>query len=142
MGHDSLYCGKWRKVQSHAMTLTLVLQCPISNLSEIFSYTTMYLIFMFIDQLLFELSHTHTHTRTRTHAHTRTHTHAHTDTHTHRHTNTLTHTLQSNIFLFGPGIFIYQMNAAYFDMLGLTCPCHHRNDQLSANWQDYLDTGY
>ena len=29
-----------------------------------------------------------------------------------------------------------------FDMLGLTCPCHHRNDQLSAIWQVYLDTSY
>ena len=25
-------------------------------------------------------------------------------------------------------------------MLCLTCPCHQRNDQLSASWQDYLDT--
>ena len=24
-----------------------------------------------------------------------------------------------------------------FDMLCLTCPCHHRNYQLSASWQDY-----
>ena len=48
--------------------------------------------------------------------------------------------LQSDIFLFGPGIFIYQMNAAYFYMLCLTCPCHHRNDQLSASLQNYLDT--
>ena len=30
------------KFQSHAMALTLVLQCPISNLFEIFSYTMMY----------------------------------------------------------------------------------------------------
>ena len=29
-----------------------------------------------------------------------------------------------------------------FDMLCLTCPCHHRNDQLSASWQDYLDTSW
>ena len=42
--------------QSRAMTLTLIQQCPISNLSEIFSYTTMYSNFMFIDRLLFELS--------------------------------------------------------------------------------------
>ena len=27
-------------------------------------------------------------------------------------------------------------------MLCLTYPCHHRNDQLSASWQDYLDTSY
>ena len=25
------------------------------------------------------------------------------------------------------------------DMLCLTCPCHHRNDQRTASWQDYLD---
>ena len=38
------------KFQSRAMTLTLVRQCPISNLSEIFSYTTTtYSNFMFID---------------------------------------------------------------------------------------------
>ena len=29
-----------------------------------------------------------------------------------------------------------------FDMLYLTCSCHHRNDHLSASWQDYLDTSY
>ena len=29
-----------------------------------------------------------------------------------------------------------------FDMLCLTCPCHHRNDQLSASWQDYLGTNH
>ena len=61
---DSLYCGKWRKIskschglefQSHAMTLTLVRQCPISNLSDILSYITMYSNFMSMDRLLFEL---------------------------------------------------------------------------------------
>ena len=51
------------KFQSRAMTLTLVRQCPISNLSEIFSYTTMYLNFMFIDRLLFELSCKNTETQ-------------------------------------------------------------------------------
>ena len=25
-----------------------------------------------------------------------------------------------------------------FDMLCLTCPCHHRKDQLSASWQDFF----
>ena len=44
------------KFQSRAMTLTLVWQCLISNLSEIFAYTMMYSNFMFIDRLLFELS--------------------------------------------------------------------------------------
>ena len=54
------------KFQSRAMTLTLVRGCPISNLSEIFSYTTMYLNFVFIDQLLFELSHKNTETQKHT----------------------------------------------------------------------------
>ena len=44
------------KFQSCAVTLSLVRQCPISNLSEIFSYTTMYSNFMFLDRLLFDLS--------------------------------------------------------------------------------------
>ena len=64
LGPDSLYCGKWRKFQSP--TVTLIRQCPLSNLSEIFSYTTRYSNFMFLSRLLFELScknkHTHTHT--------------------------------------------------------------------------------
>ena len=29
-----------------------------------------------------------------------------------------------------------------FDILCLTCPCHQRNDHLSASWQDCLDTSY
>ena len=47
---------KGEKFQSHAMTFTFVRQCPILDLSEIFSYTTLYSNFMFIDQLHFELS--------------------------------------------------------------------------------------
>ena len=63
------------KFQSCTVTLTLVPQCPIWNLSKIFSYTciTMCSNFMFIDQLLFELSckhQNHTHARTHTHTHT------------------------------------------------------------------------
>ena len=54
------------KIQSRAVTLTLVRQSPVSNMSEIFSYTTMYSNFMLLDLLLFELpcknTHTHTHT--------------------------------------------------------------------------------
>ena len=42
------------KFQRHAMTLTLVGQCPILNLSELFSYATMCINFMFLDELLFE----------------------------------------------------------------------------------------
>ena len=61
------------KFQSRVMTLTLVRQCPILNLSEIFSYTTIYSNVRFIDQLLFELScknketqkHVNTHTQRR-----------------------------------------------------------------------------
>ena len=60
------------KFQSHTMTLTLVRQCPISNLYEIFSYAMMYSNFMFIDQLLFELSCKNTETRKLTHTHTET----------------------------------------------------------------------
>ena len=37
------------KIQSRAVTLTFVRQCPILNLSELFSFTTMYLNFMFLD---------------------------------------------------------------------------------------------
>ena len=54
-------------------TLTLVRQCPISNLSESFSYTTIYLNFMFLDQCLLELS------CKKTHGNTHTHTDAHKD---------------------------------------------------------------
>ena len=58
------------KLQSRAMTLTLVRQCPIWNLSKICSYTMMYSNFMFIDRLLFELSCKNTETHTHTHTHT------------------------------------------------------------------------
>ena len=44
--------------QGHAMTLDQ--QCPTSNLSELFSYTTMYLSYR-------AKIHTHTHTETHTH---------------------------------------------------------------------------
>ena len=47
------------KFQSRAMTLTLVRRCPVSNLSEIFSYKN----FVFIYRLLFELSHKNTETQ-------------------------------------------------------------------------------
>ena len=56
------------KYQSRAVTLTLIQQCPLSNLSEIFSYTTMYYNFMFLDQLYFELL-CKKHTCTRMHTH-------------------------------------------------------------------------
>ena len=66
---------KGEKFQSRAVTLTLVRQCPISNLSELFSYTTMYLNFMLLDQFRFELSckNTHTYINTQTHTYRQTH---------------------------------------------------------------------
>ena len=68
------------KIQSHAVTLTLVRQCPISNFSEIFSYTTMCSNFMFLDRLLLSYrAKTHTHTNTHMDAHTHTHTHTDSD---------------------------------------------------------------
>ena len=58
------------KFRSHAVTFTLVRQCPILNLSDIFSYTIISSIFMFFDRLLFELlcknMETHTHAQTLT----------------------------------------------------------------------------
>ena len=44
------------KFQSRAMTLTLVRQCPVSNLSELFSFTTMSLNFMFLDRFLHDFA--------------------------------------------------------------------------------------
>ena len=50
------------------VTLTLIGQCPMSNLSELFSYTTIRSSFKWIEPLVFELSCTqidrqkHTHT--------------------------------------------------------------------------------
>ena len=69
-------------------TITSVWQGPISNFSELFSYSTMYLNFMFLDQLLFDLSckNPNPHTRKHTHTRTDTHTHTHTNKHTHAHT--------------------------------------------------------
>ena len=57
------------KFQSPTMTLTLIRQCPLSNLYEIFSYTTMCFSFMFLHQLLLSYrakTHTHKHTHTQT----------------------------------------------------------------------------
>ena len=44
--------------------------------------------------------------------------------------------------LFGPGTFIYQMNAAYFLYVMPDMSLPPQNDQLSASWHDYLDTSY
>ena len=72
------------KFQSPTMTLTLIRQCQLSNLSEIFSYTTMHSSFIFLHQL-FLSNHANTHTQTHTDTHTRKHTHTHTHTRTHTH---------------------------------------------------------
>ena len=65
IGPDSFHCGKLEKLlkaYSDLDLLILIGQCSLSKLSELFSYTTMYSNFMFIDRLLFELqTHTHTH---------------------------------------------------------------------------------
>ena len=37
------------KFQSHAVTLTLIGQCPMSNWSELLSYATIYSNFKFLD---------------------------------------------------------------------------------------------
>ena len=83
MGLDSLYCGKWRKFQSHAVTMTLIGQCPMSNSSELFSYTTICSSFKSIEQLFLELSCTQTHTQTdrQTDGQTDRQTDTHTDGH-------------------------------------------------------------
>ena len=67
------------KFQSHDVTLTLIEQCPMSNSSELFSYTTICSSFKWIEPLLFELSCTQTHTQTdgRTDRQTPTHTDGH-----------------------------------------------------------------
>ena len=51
------------KIQSHAVTLTLIRQCPMSNSSEEFPYPIIYLNFKILDRLFFELSCLHTQTR-------------------------------------------------------------------------------
>ena len=55
------------KFQSPTVTLNLIRQCPLSNLSEIVLYTTRYSNFMFLHGLLFDFivqKHTQTHTHT------------------------------------------------------------------------------
>ena len=57
------------KFPSRTMTLTLVRQFPIGNLSELFAYTTTYFNFMFLDKFFLSY-HAKTHTHTHTHTHT------------------------------------------------------------------------
>ena len=83
LNHNFLTCAKaeiWaltvsivvngEKFLSHAVTLTLIRQCPMSNSCELFSYTTIGSSFKWIEPLFFELSctqtHRHTHTQTET----------------------------------------------------------------------------
>ena len=63
----------------HAVTLTLIGQCPMSNSSELFSYTTICSSFRWIEQLFFELSCTQTHTQTDRQTDRQTPTHTQTD---------------------------------------------------------------
>ena len=62
------------KFQSHAVTLTLIGNCPMSNLSELFSYYTLICSsFKWIELLLlscFVDRHTHTQKHTNTHRRT------------------------------------------------------------------------
>ena len=61
------------KFQSCAVTFTLIRPCPISHLFELFSYTTMYLNFMFLNQFLFKLwCKKHTYMETQIWMHTKT----------------------------------------------------------------------
>ena len=58
------------KFQSHAVTLTLIGQCPMSKSSKLFSYTTICSSFKSIEPLFFSYRvHRHTHTQTHTHTH-------------------------------------------------------------------------
>ena len=85
LNHNFLACAKaeiWalkvyivvngEKFQSHTVTLTLIRQCPISNWSELFSYTTVCSSFKSIEPLFFELSCTQTDRQTDTHTHRQT----------------------------------------------------------------------
>ena len=69
MGPDSLNYGKWRKISKSAVILTLVQQCPISILSELFSYTTMQSNFMVLDFISFRVIMQNTHELKGTHKH-------------------------------------------------------------------------
>ena len=56
MRPDSLYCGKWKKISKSRCDLDLCPAMPNIELVQIFSYTTLYSNFIFIDRLHFELS--------------------------------------------------------------------------------------
>ena len=67
------------KFQSHAVTLTLIGQCPMSNSSKLISYTTICSSFQWIDPLVVELSCLETDTQLDSYTDKRTH--RHTDGH-------------------------------------------------------------
>ena len=80
LNHNFLTCAKaeikdltvcivvnGEKFQSHAVTLTLIGRCPMSNSSEQFSYTTMCSSFKWIEPLFFSY---HVHRQTHTHTNT------------------------------------------------------------------------
>ena len=83
MGPDNLYCGKWKKISKLRSDLDLGLTMPnIKLVRDIFLYTTMYSNFMFLDQLLFELSCKNTETQKHANTHAYTHTYTRARTHT------------------------------------------------------------
>ena len=64
------------KVELWDLIVCIAVNGPISNLSELFSYTTTYLNFMFLDQFLFEVcAKTRILRNTEKWKHTQTHTH-------------------------------------------------------------------
>ena len=69
MGPESLSCSEWRKISKSRCDLDLDRTMPNIELSKLFSYTTMYLNFVFLDQFLFAIvqnTHTQKHTHTPT----------------------------------------------------------------------------
>ena len=85
LNHNFLTCAKaeiydltvcivvnGEKFRSHSVTLTLIGQCPMSNSSELFSYTTICSSFKWIEPLFFELSCTQTYRQTDTQTDTQT----------------------------------------------------------------------
>ena len=85
LNHNFLTCAKaeiWaltvcivvngEKFQSHDVTLTLIGQCPMSNLSELFSYTTICSSFKSIEPLFLIIVYTDRQTDTQTDTQTET----------------------------------------------------------------------
>ena len=81
------------------ITLTLIRKFPISNSSELVTYTTTYFNFKILYYLFFVITHIHTCTHTQTHTCTQTHTSMHTHTNKHTHTFHYTEHLRFDILL-------------------------------------------